>query len=88
MHYFLTHHCLGRYYNYGVDDIFGIRMGYRGFYDARHMPYLRLTPSSVEGISKLGGTVLGSSRGGFDEEKILAACVQHGINQGALSPCL
>ena len=35
------------YYNYGVDDIFGIRMGYRGFHDERYLPYLRLTPGSV-----------------------------------------
>jgi hypothetical protein len=55
-----------RYWNYGVDDIFGIRMGYRGFYEKQFMPYMRLTPTVVDGISELGGTILGSSRGGFD----------------------
>ena len=69
------------YYNYGVDDIFGIRMGYRGFYDPAFLPYLRLTPENTFGISELGGTILGSSRGGFNADKILAACKEHGINQ-------
>lgn len=69
------------YYNYGVDDIYGVRMGYRGFHQSQYQPMMKLTPESVEGIHNLGGTVLGSSRGGFDHVKILDACIANGINQ-------
>eukprot|EP00455_Lapot_gusevi_P046249 TRINITY_DN6053_c0_g1_i1.p1 TRINITY_DN6053_c0_g1~~TRINITY_DN6053_c0_g1_i1.p1 ORF type:complete len:519 (-),score=191.53 TRINITY_DN6053_c0_g1_i1:90-1562(-) len=69
------------YWNYGVDDIYGIRMGFRGFYDPELLPYKKLTPEVVDGISEIGGTVLGSSRGGFDLDKIVSALLQHKINQ-------
>ena len=52
-----------------MNDVFGIRMGYRGFYDEQFLPYLKLTPGFVDGISELGGTILGSSRGGFGMRK-------------------
>eukprot|EP00455_Lapot_gusevi_P033966 TRINITY_DN3730_c0_g1_i1.p1 TRINITY_DN3730_c0_g1~~TRINITY_DN3730_c0_g1_i1.p1 ORF type:complete len:529 (-),score=234.00 TRINITY_DN3730_c0_g1_i1:127-1602(-) len=68
-------------WNYGVDDVYGIRMGYRGFYDPAWLPYLRLTPQVVDGLHEQGGTILGSSRGGFDQKKIVDALIQHGINQ-------
>jgi 6-phosphofructokinase len=67
--------------NYGVDDIFGIRNGYRGFYDPAYHPYLTLDPDSTKDIHKKGGTMLGSSRGGFDKVKIIDACIKMGINQ-------
>ncbi len=69
------------YYNYGVDTIYGIRSGYRGFHDKAYYPWMTLTPKSVEGVHDLGGTILGASRGGFDEDKIIAACIKHGVNQ-------
>ena len=57
---------------YGIGGtVYGIQGGYRGFYDpSRHLQPLILTPSVVENIHHEGGTVLGSSRGGFDLEKI------------------
>lgn len=64
-----------------MDTIYGIRCGYRGFYQEEFLPYKLLTPESVDGIHHLGGTILASSRGGFDKDKIIDACVQHGINQ-------
>jgi len=51
--------------------VYGIRGGYRGFHDPE-LPPIVLTPSIVENIHHDGGTVLGSSRGGFDLEKIIA----------------
>jgi 6-phosphofructokinase len=62
-------------------QIYGIKMGYRGFYEPQYRPWLRMTPESVYGISGLGGTILGSSRGGFDAAKIIDACLAKGINQ-------
>jgi 6-phosphofructokinase 1 len=50
--------------------VYGIRGGYRGFYDPE-LPPIELTPELVEDIHHLGGTFLGSSRGGFDLEKII-----------------
>ena len=69
------------YYGYGVDKIYGIRSGFRGFHDPQYRPWKLLSPESVRGIYDLGGTVLGSSRGGFDIDKILAACHHEGVNQ-------
>lgn len=55
---------------YGIDGVvYGIRGGFKGFYDPK-LPPLILTPENVEDIHHLGGTILGSSRGGFDMDKI------------------
>lgn len=50
--------------------VYGIRGGYRGFSDPELEP-VELTLELVENIHHGGGTVLGSSRGGFDLDKIL-----------------
>lgn len=69
------------YYSYGVDRIYGIHSGFRGFHDPAYWPWSNLTPEKVRGIYEKGGSVLGSSRGGFDVDKILAACKAKGVNQ-------
>lgn len=66
------------WYNYEVKEIFGIKWGYKGFYDET---WQKLTPSDVSEIHKKGGTILGSSRGGFDGEKIIEALLKRGISQ-------
>ncbi|KAJ4790645.1 ATP-dependent 6-phosphofructokinase [Rhynchospora pubera] len=63
---------------YGVKDIYGIPMGYRGFYSADP---IKLDPDSVHDWHKKGGTMLMTTRGGFDLEKIVDAIVKHGYNQ-------
>jgi 6-phosphofructokinase 1 len=66
---------------YGVHRISGIRYGYKGFlaeydFDTRH-----LTPEMVDNIHKLGGTYLGSARGGGREvSKIVDAMEQLNLN--------
>ena len=67
-------------YNYGVQDIFGIKWGYSGFYDDES--WVRLTPDDVKEIHTQGGTVLGTSRGGFDGQRIAAEMLKRGINMG------
>mmetsp|Transcript_21519 Transcript_21519/g.44881 ORF Transcript_21519/g.44881 Transcript_21519/m.44881 type:complete len:281 (-) Transcript_21519:1044-1886(-) len=53
-------------------EVYGIQGGYRGFWDpAPYLQPLLLTPEMVDNIHHEGGTVLGSSRGGFDLDKIL-----------------
>ena len=67
-------------YEYGAKEIWGIRWGYRGFYEKDEY-WIKLDPAGVKGIQNEGGTVLGSSRGGFDGPKIIAALKKRGINQ-------
>ncbi|KAL7428475.1 hypothetical protein ACHAXH_001374 [Discostella pseudostelligera] len=59
------------YHLYGIKgNVYGIVGGFKGFYDPKTPPIL-LTPESVENIHHEGGTILSSSRGGFDIDKIL-----------------
>jgi 6-phosphofructokinase 1 len=67
------------HYNYEVKDIFGIKWGYKGFYTDIENNWIKLTPELVKNIHKEGGTILGSSRGGFDADKILDSLQQQGI---------
>lgn len=53
-------------HNYGVARVLGIRNGYRGLNPTQGQPPLVLTGDFVEEIHKLGGTVLGTSRGPQD----------------------
>lgn len=59
--------------SYGIKGkCWGIQGGYNGFYDFQHYRPVELTPELVANIHHEGGTVLGSSRGGFDLDKILS----------------
>ena len=49
---------------YGVRRISGIRFGYKGFLPEYALPIMPLDPDVVDDIHKIGGTLLGSSRGG------------------------
>lgn len=66
------------YNNYNVKEIYGVKYGYRGFYSHE---WIELNPSIVETIHNDGGMFLGTSRGGFDVEKILESLEYKGINQ-------
>lgn len=68
----------GLWFQYGVRDIKGIKSGYRGFYSSEPVV---LNPKLVHNWHKKGGTVLESSRGGFDLHKIVDAIEAHGFNQ-------
>ncbi|HSV56488.1 MAG TPA: ATP-dependent 6-phosphofructokinase, partial [Magnetospirillaceae bacterium] len=54
------------WYRYGVRRISGVRFGYRGLIPDYGYDLKALNPEIVDDIHKLGGTVLGSSRGGGD----------------------
>ena len=66
------------YNNYGVKQIYGVKFGYRGFYKNN---WIELSPDLVESIHHDGGMFLGTSRGGFDLEKILESLIKKNINQ-------
>mmetsp|Transcript_43282 Transcript_43282/g.87524 ORF Transcript_43282/g.87524 Transcript_43282/m.87524 type:complete len:508 (+) Transcript_43282:29-1552(+) len=73
---------------YGVDKVFGITGGYRGFHSTSDpndpsdewAPVL-LTPEVVADWHHDGGTNLSSARGGFDQEVIISFLKKHRINQ-------
>ena len=54
------------WFRYGVRRITGIRYGYRGFLPEANLGVRPLDPEAVDEIHKVGGTFLGSSRGGGD----------------------
>jgi 6-phosphofructokinase 1 len=69
------------WYRYGVRRISGIRYGYKGFLPEYQFNIKELTPEVVDDIHKIGGTVLGSARGGGKEvEKIVDAIEQLNLN--------
>lgn len=51
------------YYNYGVQQVLGIRYGYAGLNPKTGLSPIELTPKFVSDIHEKGGTILGSSRG-------------------------
>ncbi|MCL2180358.1 MAG: ATP-dependent 6-phosphofructokinase [Treponema sp.] len=67
--------------NYGVTRITGIRYGYLGFLPEHHHGVKQLNPDTVDDIHKLGGTFLGSARGGGREvEKIVDTMEKLNLN--------
>jgi hypothetical protein len=70
------------YYLYGIEGkVYGIRGGFKGFHEDNDLAPLNLTPQVVSQIHQQGGTVLGSSRGGFDLEKIIGFLKAKKVNQ-------
>jgi 6-phosphofructokinase 1 len=69
------------WYRYGVRRISGIRYGYKGFLPEYQYGIKTLDPDTVDDIHKLGGTYLGSARGGGKEvSKIVDAMEQLNLN--------
>lgn len=58
-------------YRYGVTRILGIKYGYEGFIPKYNHPVVELTAPMVSDIYQSGGTILGTSRGNQDVEKIV-----------------
>lgn len=66
---------------YGVQTIYGIRGGFHGFHGQPGYEPILLTPENVADCHHQGGTILASSRGGFDQDVIISFLLKHGINQ-------
>ena len=66
------------YYCYGVNQVYGSKYGYEGVYKPE--TWISLPPEKVMEIEKKGGTWIGTSRGGFNLEKITKALVDNGVN--------
>jgi 6-phosphofructokinase 1 len=65
---------------YGVTEVLGFRGGYQGLDPARGGEPLVLTPESVDGIHREGGTVLGTSRGPVDISMAVDHLIRRGVN--------
>lgn len=65
------------WFGYKLREIYGIKFGYRGFYNEE---WVSLDPKVVKDVHKEGGTFLGTSRGGFDKDKIVDALEKKGVN--------
>ena len=69
------------WFRYGVRRISGISYGYKGFLPEFQFPVIPLNPDVVDDIHKLGGTFLGSARGGGKETgKIVDAMERLNLN--------
>lgn len=55
---------------YGVEKVFGVRYGFRGFFDP-DLPMKKLTREHVQDINLEGGSLLGVSRGGANMSDIV-----------------
>jgi len=64
------------WYRYGIRRITGIRFGYRGLLPETAGPTMELDPDVVDDIHKIGGTVLGSSRGGGDRTEDIVDSIE------------
>jgi 6-phosphofructokinase 1 len=64
--------------NYGVTEILGFRDGYQGLVSEAEP--VRLTHSGVADIHNRGGTILGTSRGNQDPERMVATLRRHGVS--------
>ncbi|CAJ1935355.1 unnamed protein product [Cylindrotheca closterium] len=68
--------CLRR--QYGVSTTYGIPSGYRGFKDPT--TWIPLDEKVVRNFHNMGGSFLGSSRGGHDTKAIVDSLEKEGIN--------
>jgi len=64
------------WYRYDVKRISGIMYGYKGFLPEYEYGIKPLNPDGVDDIHKLGGTYLGSARGGGKEVSEIVDCME------------
>jgi 6-phosphofructokinase 1 len=66
--------------NYGIREVLGIRFGYAGLNPKSGTPPISMTSQTVQGIHRLGGTILGSSRGPQDPKVTVEFLKARGTN--------
>jgi len=64
------------WHQYGVTRISGIRFGYKGLIAQYNMEPMALDPTVVDDIHKIGGTILGSSRGGGERTEEIVDTIE------------
>jgi 6-phosphofructokinase 1 len=73
------------WYRYGVRRITGIRFGYNGLLGNVEDSIIELNPTVVDDIHRIGGSMLGSSRGGGDRTEDLVDALER-LNINMLFP--
>lgn len=68
------------HHRYGVRRILGIRNGYQGFIPEHGPEPIALSPETVDHLHRQGGTMLGTSRGKQDPERIVDFLQGHRID--------
>lgn len=66
--------------HYKIPMVYGIRYGFRGLIPDFNLVPMVLTPENVDELHEYGGTILGSSRGRQDEERMVDTLVRMNIN--------
>lgn len=64
------------YYRYGVKKIRGFKFGFKGFFPESGFDTIDLNPDNVDDIQKIGGSFLGTSRGGGNRVTEIADAVE------------
>ncbi len=64
------------WYLYGVRRIIGIRNGYKGLLPEYNYEDIPLDPDVVDDIHQVGGTILGTSRGGGERTREIADAIE------------
>src|SRR6202035_5762290 len=65
--------------NYGITEVLGFRDGFRGMVDAELAP-MALSRDVVADIHNRGGTILGTSRGNQDPQRMVATLERLGVS--------
>jgi 6-phosphofructokinase 1 len=65
---------------YGVETILGFRNGYQGLVAESGLEPITLTAALVDRIHEQGGTILGTSRGAQDPDRIIDRLLEYGVN--------
>jgi 6-phosphofructokinase 1 len=65
---------------YGVPTVLGFRNGFRGLVPPDSEDPVLLTPRTVDGIDRQGGSILGTSRGAQDPDAMLDTLVRHRLD--------
>lgn len=65
---------------YGVKNVYGFKYGFLGMTAAYNQHVVNLTANTVDKIHELGGTILGSSRGGQDIVDMVDTLVKFNIS--------
>ena len=61
---------------YGVHRIKGFQFGYKGFFSDQNFDTIDLNPTNVDTIHKIGGSFLGTSRGGGNRVSDIVDCIE------------
>jgi 6-phosphofructokinase 1 len=67
-------------WQYGVKNVLGFRYGYQGVSSNAKEEPVQLTEDMVDNIHHLGGTMLGSSRGGQTADDMIATLQKHKVD--------